>query len=1131
MKLKFLFLVLGLAGGQVLYAQSASDASQIPPASVQGNAPSRNGGSMDLFTGINNVNIPIYDYSLDGLNLGVSVSYCTQGIKVDQIASTIGLGWSLNANSYITREVHGIEDEMTFRALYKNQPYNTMIAIPEQRGSWVAAPNPLPAGVQKEDHLNDVFTAVLAGRVLTFTIQKDPNTNQWQASISPKCEVQITTLVDGNDPGYGNLDTSVAQDMNQHVLTFEITDEQGNVFTFERGDYSFKNYKVPGLNDWFGYYSVDSWRIKKIETYTGATINYNYTEIALDYPYYRNYQVRETYPHATSITFTDSIRRSAIPANNPPTGGLSMDTSIQNWTGKASHISKIEYPNGAVVNFNMETDLSKQRCDLTSNYYVIKSISISNKLDNTISNSFKYAFNYYYLHAPHPNYSVTTVPYGTSCYAIYQAYNETDPMTDMQMRLRLCLQSITKVGYDGVTTEPYYSFDYNTTPLPPRLSPQQDYYGFYNNATCYPLIYTTNNGQTGHTIPNIGVSLHPVTIQTAGDTIFTGSYGVDKSPNFTYTQAGVLTKVTNATGGSQEFYYGTTPLANFDCVAYPAYSNLEGANAFDGLIVDSIITKDGYNNSNDVITAYSYSGGQRFLKGGHTWYPTLINGYPFDPASSSSIYEKIFTNRYVAPQDNIRGSNHGYSLVVEASYGFGHALLGKKEYDFSNVQSPDPGIGYIKNSIPALSYNRFDNDWFFYRQPAAIQKTRIGVLSGMKSYDNTGNLVSSIANTYDYLLSGYSATGQYFPDPVRLPTTKYDYYYFYNDIENLTQTVETKYFPSGSVSHTTNFTYDGNDNLINTISTDSRGLQRTTQNLYSPTNQFLIGQESRQDLPVGGTFVVGLTLSTQPGLHTGPNDLSTLKTDYPISYYPGAQIATTLDKHYTYDDHTNVIETSYEDGKRFGAAIWDNRIGQKVASVDNAHFSDIAYTSFEGQVAANNVTDPNKGNWQYDPTRIVYSTANDPALTGRCYYNLGTSFVYSANALQPGQKYIVSVWSNTVPKYAQGGQSVSFPQSTASVGTWGVWALFSTVVTGDGNALIITSSSSVAKIDELRLYPLGASMTTVTYEPLIGKSSQCDAHNNIHFFEYDAMGRQTTVRDIDKNIIHFTKTVVQGADF
>jgi hypothetical protein len=43
--------------------------------------------------------------------------------------------------------------------------------------------------------------------------------------------------------------------------------------------------------------------------------------------------------------------------------------------------------------------------------------------------------------------------------------------------------------------------------------------------------------------------------------------------------------------------------------------------------------------------------------------------------------------------------------------------------------------------------------------------------------------------------------------------------------------------------------------------------------------------------------------------------------------------------------------------------------------------------------------------------------------------------------------------------------------------------------------------SGTATIDELRLYPKSSRMRTITYDPLIGKTSECDENNRITYYE------------------------------
>jgi YD repeat-containing protein len=64
------------------------------------------------FTGTVQLNVPIYQLTSGSLKVPVELLYSSNGIKVDQVASNVGLGWSLNAGGVITRTVRGKPDEI-----------------------------------------------------------------------------------------------------------------------------------------------------------------------------------------------------------------------------------------------------------------------------------------------------------------------------------------------------------------------------------------------------------------------------------------------------------------------------------------------------------------------------------------------------------------------------------------------------------------------------------------------------------------------------------------------------------------------------------------------------------------------------------------------------------------------------------------------------------------------------------------------------------------------------------------------------------------------------------------------------------------------------------------------------------
>ena len=62
-------------------------------------------------TGLPQISIPIYTVKAGSLSLPISLSYHASGLKVQEEASWVGAGWSLNAGGMITRTVVGAADD------------------------------------------------------------------------------------------------------------------------------------------------------------------------------------------------------------------------------------------------------------------------------------------------------------------------------------------------------------------------------------------------------------------------------------------------------------------------------------------------------------------------------------------------------------------------------------------------------------------------------------------------------------------------------------------------------------------------------------------------------------------------------------------------------------------------------------------------------------------------------------------------------------------------------------------------------------------------------------------------------------------------------------------------------------
>ncbi|WP_343657773.1 hypothetical protein [Chryseobacterium sp.] len=64
-----------------------------------------------MFTGAPNINIPITELSVDGTSIPISLNYASNGINVDEMNGSVGLGWTFISGGVITRTIRDRPDE------------------------------------------------------------------------------------------------------------------------------------------------------------------------------------------------------------------------------------------------------------------------------------------------------------------------------------------------------------------------------------------------------------------------------------------------------------------------------------------------------------------------------------------------------------------------------------------------------------------------------------------------------------------------------------------------------------------------------------------------------------------------------------------------------------------------------------------------------------------------------------------------------------------------------------------------------------------------------------------------------------------------------------------------------------
>ncbi len=1052
------------------------------------------GGTINnnLFTGVANVTIPLFQYSVEGINADVFLSYNTSGLQVDEIASNVGLGWTLNYGGFIRRQIRGERAD-------------------ENNGHW------FDLTYDKEP---DIYYINFNNR--SFKVFFSHLTNNYvtipQSDIRIKRYVGGVLVTSGSTPGSG-------------PVTFVVTDEQGNQYTFDRGL-------------WVAVNTVE-WYLKEVKTYEGKIITYNYSS------YSSSYYVLEK---------RGLWQRFGVSMDYNGDASVTHQETIESHTYKI-RLNSIDYPNGISLTFSYD---GTARCDLPGDYR-LASIDVKerNPPSGLSSIKYTYTFNHAYFLSPTFSSAILTSSYPTS------TSSEATSCGGADTRYRLKLKSIDLTGFNSsVAPMRYYSFEYMNLPLPERVYGMKDRFGYANNQVpgsfipcrgggsgcTYPPYAYNSSVYVGTSFANWssgGIGGSSCNSMTSNGTNVGTDYASSNDPN--YVGASVLKKITNQASGEISILY----------------KSLWGDHTMNGgLVVDEIKYFDGYSHDNDYSYKYDYTDGFHNFDGilteggSNTWSET---SYLHCASSAVSSNNSCRDNTFSILNTGLNGSRYGFKTVTTYLKNNSGATMSKTISKFSGIGAETShGIAtsnyFNPSTYSGLSFGFRSANKQYFRDWA------IGLPLTTTNYDMNNNITSYTENTYQ-INTTHNNSSQYKGAYSKSGISE-DYYPFSGNTQITSIKSRSYYSNTGYTETTINMQYSGND-LLQTSYVNSEGQTIREYNRYnyaiSTTNAAINHLTSDglhrviykdkwmemssatliQNNVSGQTIVSGDIIRPNYNYFLKTPATPLVSVSSPGTYYAdiagmsggGAVTNYKLAGGVTkYDDiglpiESSDLNTTYI-SNTYNSNIFDNERGHLLASASNAKHQEVAYCGFESDYSFSSPY--NRGNWDF----VTSNVSTDHALLGRCSYHCTSSaglWSHTSTAqLVYGKQYTVSFWvygSGSVFANDGGSTTVWTPAvATYTIpGTSDVWTLHKGTFTfaGTGSTVGIGVWGD-GYIDELKVYPSDCIMETHCYLPIKGKVADVDANDNITSYEHDNYGNVFLIRDFNGNILSKSKTVIQG---
>jgi hypothetical protein len=1068
--IQLLFCALFFLTGEYTFAQSSNIVTVNP------------------VTGTAIVNIPLYAITNGGASLPMTLSYNASGIRPTDAESSAGMGWNLNAGGAITREVHGLPDDVV-QDMLGNEIFGWM---------YNANASLIGPHVFINDNNTATYTDVATDMAFinsNFGDYSDTEPDVFHIEAPGlSCNLIYDRAISSfRTIPYSDLKISFTVNLasgptRSAITSFKIVNDDGVTYVFSAPQTAMQKAKSLSATNYFQ---------TTYHQYQNGITYYSAWDLTSITDAYGN-SIVLTYVNGTKKGFT--INKSVILAtpSNPATNTPQYVLFGNNTPNLLNNISYVDSGgNTGVFYFSWITDAGTYKDVISSimglgrlfqfNYSSSGRNFLNSVIDQDCSSPFKYSFSYAaglpdstsvgdlwgYANlisnsTAYPSVLINPVTPGYDRYrnhgteTIPNAYPYTMPGANMSATSSSQLGSLTKIDYanGGSTTLAYEPNDYYDNAINANINGA----GIrILSITDYDGINTANNIVRGYSY--MDASSH--------------SYGKPISlPVYAFTRP------YTGTGTTQDLW-------NYSTVR--SYGDLSGE---DHSILYSTVKESQTNKGS---TEFYYSNPAMANDGTITtplaWSPTVTN-----VGATTTAATGFFSN-----------DKNTYPFAPNPNFDFERGLpLKMVNYNEAGIEVSETNYLYNTPQAPiVIAALKYDVNSF----GVAYAKYNI--------YTTTGPLVTQITTkTFDVGSTTLAHT-----------TTATNTYNAQNKLKQVS-TVN-----SDLSTYVNNVLYVKDYNT--TTKTDSYtqaiyNLQQLNMNIPIETyfqvkpaggSQYLT---TKADVMKFGSSWPAYTTFTLPAQKLTLNAPNGINGFVPSSTATGSFV---FDPNYViaendiaYDFSGNLI-TKADNYKNIQTTITDHNSLQPVAVFSNASWNEVAYTDFDSRGNFNSFTGGG--------TTVI----NSPR-TGLSAASLTASNTQSVTLTRnlSAKNYVFSIWLQssatgvmTVTASGTGGTNtaaINFDNITANPGLYPTgWQYYEVKLplTGITSATFTISFSSNKNIviDDVLAYPDVSEVATVGYDSSNGyaKASETNTNGKSTYYRYDQFGRIRYVYDQDKNII------------